>query len=175
MANLIIKMNALNNEFERLKQVFRQPRLCIHNYFRDLRTEIDATYALKTDELNHKTWLDLISKVDSFERDCMRGFKKFSIDTTQETEDKIEFVETKLKLLNTHNVEISFKANSAEKLIDDLTYLVSNQVIELERFLFLNQTMVFIDLKNYELNDSHKLIFIKNEYFGKIATQMIKK
>lgn len=168
-------MNALNSEFERLKQVFRQPRLCMHNFFSDLRAEIDLVYALKQDEENRKTWLELISKVDTYERECLREFKNYEPQLVEDTSAKMLFVGGKLKFLNSHSVEINDRASSAENLIDELTYLVSDQVFALEKYLFLNQKMIFIDLKNYQMIDSHKLIFIKNEYFGRAVSQMIKK
>lgn len=167
MANLIIKLDALNKDFDRLKLIFKVPKLYVSNYFTDLRTEIDLIYATKQDESN---WLDLIRRVDTYESDCFKRLKKFSTALSEQTNELITNTENKLVCFKTTKIDINFKTNSAEKLIDEFTYLISDHLFKLEQIVFLNRKMFLLNL-----SQTNKLVLITNEYVGRIGTDLIKK
>ena len=175
MANLINKLKYVQFEFEQLKKAFNVPKLYIHNYFADLKSKVDFYYN-KTDiqnETNTKIWLDIIRKIEFYEKECFKTFVKFHDDTIEKTKETISLIEAKLASLNSNNLEINFKSKKAEKIIENLSYLVYDKLLEIERILFNNKKMLFI-----QINDSEKLqklIFISNDYFSRIGTQIIKK
>jgi hypothetical protein len=185
MAYLIEKFNELKYEFERLKCVHRVPRLYISNYFGELRREVDLYYnrkdLKKQDERLLKSWLDIIRKIEHYENDCQKFFKKLPDQLYERTSDVITHTDMKLNELHSNNIEINLKSNKVEKIIDEMAYLVNDQIIEIETILFNKKKMLFIDIskvngtKYSDEKETSKLIFINNEYFGRLGTDLIKK
>ena len=185
MAYLIEKLNELKYEFERLKCVHRVPRLYISNYFSELKREVDLYYnrkdLKKQDERLLKIWLEIIRKIEHYENDCQKWFKKLPDDLDEHTSNVITHTDMKLNELHSSNIEINLKSNKVERIIDEMTYLVNDQLLKIESILFNSKKMLFIDIskvngtKYSDEKETSKLIFINNEYFGRIGTDLIKK
>ena len=187
------KMIELINEFERLKLIFECPRLYICNHFNELRCQVDLAFC---DKLNKPTnneklsslskshlnesWTEIIKTIDTFEKKCLlhKPSNKFNTAFSQETVKKIKLIERLIKQLASnledHSTQIKYVCS-----------LVYDEIFKIEKIIFLNQTLIFLneticDIKylfNKHLSrySAGKLLFIRNEYFGKKSIDYLKK
>ena len=185
------KTSELMSEFERLKFIFECPRLFICNHFDELRCQVDLTFCAKFNKSSHETtnnqqqaksqltenWTDIIKAIDSFEAKCLKhkSLNKFNLVMSHETVQKIKAIERLIKQLSASNQEDqSDQVKYAKNLIYDETF-------KIEKILFLNQTLVFLDestcrIKNvFNKSSVGKLLLIRNEYFGQKSIEYLKK
>ena len=138
-----------SKKLEQLKLLLEFPRLYISNYFSDLRTQIDLAFFAKELAINNseqlielrKYWNDMIYKLNSFEEKCLirRSITKFK-ELTKETNQMFKLVESKLDLIK----QISDEEQSNE-IILELDDLVYDELAKIEKILFLNKTIIFLN------------------------------
>ena len=71
-------MDAIKQNLEDLKSLFKTPRLFLANYFTDLKTETDEYFAKKLIALKDKEeliikWNEIIKLIELFENDCYKS------------------------------------------------------------------------------------------------------
>lgn len=167
-------------ELEDLKNIFTYPRYYLSNYFSNLRHEVDSEFVRKDlKETNQqikteikKNWIEMISKIDTFEQECFNKQIKNSFNdhiNTKQTSELINLIETELK-----NEEID------EQSIKNRIY---DEILKLEKVLFLNKLMVFLPkqqgyysvCKRLDMNTTVGiLIYITNDYLGRITIEALK-
>lgn len=169
--NFKIDINSnLREEYERLKSMFQCPRLFLSNYFTDLKAEIDSAYALKESELItdktllNKNWIETIKRVEAFEAECFKAKKK--------NEFNKEFQQAVLQTI--------------AQIEDDLTKgqdLIAECISKIEKELFMNKTITFLDESKTELDifdeldldaSVGKLLIVNNQYFSSNELKLIK-
>lgn len=152
-------------DLEDLKSIFEIPRLHISNYFTDLRAEIDLAFIKDNNDQNCELWNEMIEIVNKHEKECLKKItkNKFSEQSTVDFMQKIDLIETNIKN------QIETKA------------LIEDEKFKIEKMLFLNQTLIFLDVNNYKnmnlLKRSHlfKLIAISDEFISKNGIDTLKK
>lgn len=174
---------SLKTDLESLRNLLNYPRFYLSNYFNDIRNEADVAFIKKDlDETDpdfkrkiKENWLEIIEKIDSFEKECiqMLAGNSFSKQIQNETNELIEKIENKLN----ENKSVD---------LNEINGLIYDQVQKLERILFQNKFMVFL-LRTQclytksicESMDFHttvgKLVIITNEYLGRLSTYNLKK
>jgi len=95
----------LKQKIHDLKQIFEFPRLCLANYFEQLRNRIDLIAVQRClnennkefKKLLNKNWVLIIERIHLFELKCFQKVKtnKFSRDLTNETLELIKQVKLK--------------------------------------------------------------------------------
>ena len=145
---------------EELKSIIEAPTLYVCHYFTDLRTVIDIDFALisfkgQNKQENKKIWIELINKLNEIEIRCL---KKVSTNGfIKELED-----ETKQLIAGIHQ-----------------TADLESQVTKLQKMLFLNQTIIYLQKNKCNsvlLNENlqNKLIVVKNTFFTKKEIDLLK-
>jgi len=186
------KMNELISEFERLKSIFECPRLYICNHFNELRCQVDLSFCQKLNtttnekmknqlrtELN-ESWTEIIKSIDTFETKCLRHkpSNKFNTILSQEIIQKIKFIDRIIK-------QLSLNLEDQSTQIKYVCNLVYDEIFKIEKIIFLNQTLMFLDetkckIKNLfnkftSKSSAGKLLVIRNEYFGKKSIDYLQK
>lgn len=163
----ILTLDNLQEEFNQLKTLLTEPELYLWNYFSDLKNEIDLSFSKnlleepEKHELINIHWIEIIDKVKLFEQECIKtnqqsatqSVQKFidanqaleEIETTlnqlmEETEQVTEPKTKKLKRSNPHREE-----EEKQMRLKAVYETIYEQTIQIERILFLNKTMIFID------------------------------
>ena len=188
-----ISSNDLDKQLYKLKEILNFPRIYLCNYFADLKTEIDLSFAKKQQnssnaeimQILHENYKQMIDKVNSIEEHCLKIQKQtFNDELTHETNSIIKQIENKLNITTDEYLS---------KEINDLLY---EQTLKLERVIFQNRTLIFLDRSKCchfidDFNDNEeernlfdemdpnttvgKLVCVYNEYFGYLATEILKK
>lgn len=196
-------LNNLKNQYEQLKKTFESPRLFLSTYFADLRNEVDIAFLKMNQsehgmEVKHKlndAWFQMIEQINTFETECLkiRVSNSFNPEFTQEVREKIELIDIILNDLNNQVVveeakqafSNELKSKDDEDNFNEVSNLIYEETYKIEKMLFLNQTMMFLDKTNW--NDASlfdvmntkttfgKIYFVQNEYFGKQTLGYIKK
>lgn len=151
-------MDELKESLEKLKLLFKTPRLFLANYFIDLKTEIDEYFVQKLIDSKDKEdmkiqWVEIIKRIELFENDCYKSMptNKFNQEFTNEINQTISQIESKIENLNE-----PYSCEKLENSIEKLEYKIKKK-------LFRNCTFIFF--KNYE--QKNFLLIIRNEYFSK--------
>lgn len=173
----------LKRDYEELKLIIETPRMSIIyicDHFSDLKSQVDLAYFKKdisTTELDKKiklkeNWIQIILQIEQFEKECLKNLNS----NFNESISKFEIIEKKLKNIN--------NLGKNDLLIEELNDLTYDEMINIQRKLFLNKTMVFLEKSNCtdsEIilkieNDTTigYLLVISNEYFGKKAINYLK-
>jgi hypothetical protein len=169
-------------DLDNLKNLLNQPLYFLSDYFKDLRTEVDVAFVKKglnepNTDLKQKikeNWIEVINRIDSFENECIQalGSNSFNKQILTETNLQIDVIESKLN------------ENSPD--LNEINNLIYDQVQKLERILFHNKFMIFL-LKSQCIYTKNlcakldiatgvgKLIFITNEYLGRLSIYNLKK
>lgn len=169
--SVFVKME-VKDKLAYLKSIFELPRLFLTEFFSDLKSQVDISFATK--ELKEKdanlrseikqNWLEIINKIEAFEKECFKAHKSNVFD--KEITEAILFIENNLD-----------SQKNSVVIIEDLTY-------KLEKTLFLNRTIAFITRSDEferffkKLNKRTtvgKLIYIKNAYFSKKVINLLQK
>ena len=118
-----------------LKLIVEIPKLYLANYFQELRNKVDKEMfpkqilhnndIEKKNELN-QIWVEMISKIDSFEKQCTKN-----IDDLQSNVNRIEEIRI---TLNNQNEATNLQ------LIEDK---IQEEEFELFKKLFKNRTIIF--------------------------------
>jgi hypothetical protein len=146
-------MDRMNMSLDELKFIFKIPKLFLANFFLDLRSQVDA-YFVKQQQKNG-IWIDLINRINIFERDCLKNTIKKVIDRNQFIEKEFQSIELAIKRLNCNNEKI-------QERIEILGHRI-------ESYLFNNRTIAFME--NYAWNENNTnekfLLVINDEYLSK--------
>lgn len=144
-------------EMEELRILYETPSLYLRNYFNDLKSKIDITFAprhlnetnqIKRDELA-KFWHTIIDKVNKYEVECLKT------NLNRETKTK--------------EIQYIFDKQQTNESIEDL---IEHEKFKLKKVLFLNRTVFFLDKSicvNETLFDDEntiKLVTITDEYIS---------
>ena len=136
-----------------LKSIIEIPKLYLANYFKELRNKVDKDMFPKQmlhnndiemkNELN-QIWVEIISKVDSFEKECK------NIDELQSNSNRIDQIRI---MLDNQNELTSLE------IIEDK---IQEEEFNLLKKLFQNKTIIF---ENISAEVPHnKLLLVKDEY-----------
>lgn len=174
----------LVKEYEQFKLLLECPRLFICNYFNELKRKIDLAFADLNSQLEYahqensdlnRNWSQIIHLIDSVEMKCLKSNKlnRFAFKFSQETNQKLKLIERVVKQV------------SKQEDYNCVLNLIYDEMYKIEKNLFQNQTLVFLDRKKCKLNrifrlidddvSAGKLIFVKNEYFGKKSIEYLEK
>ena len=141
-------MNEIINQIDELKQMQQFPRYFLSKYFEELKTQVDTKYALKLDEKDK--YLEIINNIESFEQDA---YNKWSSKRFNTYDDEIKLIEDKLKN-NLNNV------TEITKLIGEVKY-------KIEKIIFSNKTILFIDEKTrFNPKSNSFLLIVNDEYIS---------
>jgi len=170
-----VETDFINEKFEHLKFLFECPRLFLSNFFNDLKAEIDSSFALKEQSINDKeilteNWTNIIKRVEEFELECFRAKKKneFQKEFQQEMSELISLIASDLI------------RKKADNVLDDL---ISQNILKIEKELFLNKTIVYLDESKMERNifdeidletTAGKLLIINDQYLSSNELQLLK-
>jgi hypothetical protein len=170
-----VETDFINEKFEHLKFLFECPRLFLSNFFNDLKAEIDSSFALKEQSINDKeilteNWTNIIKRVEEFELECFRAKKKneFQKEFQQEMSELISLIASDLI------------RKKADNVLDDL---ISQNILKIEKELFLNKTIVYLDESKTERNifdeidletTAGKLLIINDQYLSSNELQLLK-
>lgn len=194
------------NQLEKLKIVTESSKSYLADYFSDLRNQIDICFfekKLKNDShLLHDNWKSLINRTHLFEI----SLKKIELDENQikETKQNIEIIEKKIDSFKNLAMELESENESDSeededgeiKLYLEITDLINEEIIKLERILFMNKTIIFLESQKFKSNlmntfkdefgnhkclidkldiDSSfgKLLIVNNQYLGKQAIDIL--
>jgi len=139
-------MNEIIDQIEELKQMQRFPRYYLSKYFEELKTQVDTKYALKLDDKDK--YLEIINRIESFEQDA---YNKWSSKSIKTYDDEIKLIEDKLN-------------NNLNSVID-ITKLIGELKLKIEKIIFSNKTILFIDERFYFISNSFLLI-VNDEYIS---------
>jgi hypothetical protein len=142
------KMNEIINQIEELKQMQQFPRYYLSKYFEELKTQVDTKYALKLDEKDK--YLEIINSIESFEQNAYNKWSSKSINTY---DDEIKLIEDKL--------------NNNLNSVSDITKLIGELKLKIEKMIFSNKTILFIDKKTrFNRKSNSYLLIVNDEYIS---------
>ena len=157
-----LKKDELLSELDQLHAIFECPRLYLASYFSDLKADVDIelvkkqqTYQKNAEIIEKlaKIWKNIISKIESFEKNCICN----KLDA--ETKDSLEAIKA---ILNDEQTTISL-----EKVKEE----ISNEKYRMLKQLFQNKTITFVNVENIlpeyerELIDC-KLVLLSDEFIS---------
>ncbi len=106
------------------------PRYYLSKYFDELRSQVDTKYALNSDEIDK--YLEIINRIELFERDAYNNWPSRGIN---EYDKKIKSIENKLNNNNLNN-------------LNDIAQLIDEVKSKIEKTIFSNKSILFIDEKS---------------------------
>ena len=133
----------LLNKKERLTEICETPKLYLANYFSDLRRDIDLEIVQKKEPNNRKLnefWLEIINKIDSFEKECINNIKLNRSEIRQS--------------LNQIDCLIQSKQPNLEKINE----FIQNEQENILKQLFYNRTIIFKQNNHFKNDFGEKLI-----------------
>ncbi len=160
---LAITVKELGKDLDAFEALYQKPRLFISNYFKFLRTEIDAALEkhskiLTTPEIKSElkeNHTKLIEKVNSYEAECLKRQPNDSFEKSLNEETKqiivaakkgIEFLADAVKQGKGEptfdvNGDPEEDTNEFSDDIQDIEDLIYDQMLILERMLLINRTL----------------------------------
>jgi hypothetical protein len=142
----IRKMDEIKKQIDELKQMQQFPRYYLSKYFDQLKAQVDVKYVLKLDE--KEKYLEIIRHIESFEKDAYNKWNSKSINTF---DNEINSIEEKLK--------INLNLTDITKLIDEVKYRI-------EKTLFSNKSILFIEKPIFDCVSNSFLLIINDEYIS---------
>ena len=170
-----IKKQQILKKLEDLKLIIEMPKLYLANYFQDLRNKVDLemvskqilhnNHIEKKNELN-QIWIEMISKIDSFEKEC-------------KNKDEL-----KSNLNQIEEIRIMLENNNGAKNLEIIEDKIQEEEFNLLKKLFQNKTIIYdffekqqqqdeeeddIEEEEEQKQDTQKrLIIIDDEYVNRI-------
>ena len=153
-----ITKEKLLTDLDKLKKITDIPKLYLSNYIKDLRDRVDIEFAPKQQELQYdkekkkeleELWQQMISKIDSFEKNCIR--KTYDLDVNKIRINEIE------EIVN------------SEQLIDLKKVQIEKEEINLLQNLFQNKSILFRKYEQDEVQSKiidGQLIVLFDEYIS---------
>jgi hypothetical protein len=142
--NVQITKEKILNDLAKLNTIIELPNLYLSDYFCNLRNKVDRECALKQQELQNdkekkneldELWKQMISKIDSFEKNCIR--KTYDLDVNKIRINEIEEIVNSEQLIDLKNVK---------KVQDE----IEKEEINLLQNLFQNKSILF---RKYEQDE----------------------
>jgi hypothetical protein len=156
-----ITKDQLQIEFDTLRKITELPRLHLANFFFEIRNEVDKGFVSKLlSSKNNKqqeaklneTWQQTISKIYSFEDQCIYKMNKNLSD--ERIVKRLEAIESTIRQESTVSLEVI--KESIEK--EEIEFLCE---------MFQNKTIAFLyNPNNCKANSMKKLIVINDEYIS---------
>lgn len=152
-------MDTLIRELDDLRVMLDLPRFYLADFFLDLRNQVDIVFSkhLNLSNKSQKLWLEIIDRINEFEKECFKHFKFSSLNE-----------QIKIKLLNDLECiqEDKNKMESALKMI-------SNEKTKISKRLFSNQSILFIHKKKWKWIDTllgghlqNQLIILRDDFLS---------
>jgi hypothetical protein len=135
-------MNEIINQINELKQMQKFPRYHLSKYFDELKAQVDTKYSLKLDE--KEKYLKITSNIESFEQTAYNKWKSKSI--------------------NTYDTEINSIEGKFNNNLTDITKLIDEVKFKIEKMLFSNKSILFIEKTNFDFVSNLFLLIINDEY-----------
>jgi hypothetical protein len=149
-----------------LELLFNSPKQYLKKYFDELRNEIKIIYEKKceskqtNEEIKSKlndNYKTLILKIKSYEQECLGNISTDKYDAKQIEEtsqiidsihSKIDYFTNKFSYDEEKEQEEEQEYDSAEyyALEQEITDLIHAEIAKLEKILFLNKTILFIEV-----------------------------
>ena len=191
--NLINIIKSLQMDLKELEELYQTPILYLSNHFNNLRREINIAEAeqastkkeIETSNKLNDNFIKMINKVNEYEQECLKLKDQniLKLNETKETVKAIQLIKEKINYLSVKELKQDENNEDFSSYILDIEDLIYDATVYLERTLFLNKTMVFLEEKTNkvdklfsQMDDSSsagKLLLITNEYFGKRGLTLI--
>ena len=191
--NLMDKIVSLQMDLKELEELYQTPILYLSNHFNNLRREINIAEAeqastkkeIETSNKLNDNFIKMINKVNEYEQECLKLKDQniLKLNETKETVKAIQLIKEKINYLSVKELKQDENNEDFSSYILDIEDLIYDATVYLERTLFLNKTMVFLEEKTNkvdklfsQMDDSSsagKLLLITNEYFGKRGLTLI--
>lgn len=174
----------MNKELEKIKLILQFPNRYINLYMKNVKSKLETAYNVRKQIEKFKAAKDALTKelsqinekISQFEIECTQAFtnNKFSSEQMRQFIDRIQLIESKLSFLNSQPFTNEFTQHG-HKL---LSYLIRNELFNVENILFGNKLMVFLDRNQFETSLHNKipvgkLIIITSDYFNKQLNRVI--
>lgn len=134
-------------------------KLYLADFFIDLKAQVDLAFVKlikNNDETISNNYIEIINKIELFEQICYKQAKTIS-------HDQIQFIQKRIESSNNNNKNILDDTN-----YDEINELIEIQLYKLEKMLFNNKTIYFINNNNNSNSiDKNFLIIINDEYIRK--------
>jgi len=144
--NIQTRKLELQGLLKQLELAVKQPRLYISQYFDDLKNQIDIKCCQFLDETNRERVYEhqskLIGKVNEFESLCLKHYNEDVIDRFH------------MEIQNTDD-EIKNKSDFSAVELDQIEKLLSTKLLNIDKALFQNKCMFFIQPSN---TDDKKIV-----------------
>ena len=191
--NLINIIKSLQMDLKELEELYQTPILYLSNHFNNLRREINIAEAeqastkkeIETSNKLNDNFIKMINKVNEYEQECLKLKDQniLKLNETKETVKAIQLIKEKINYLSVKELKQDDNNEDFSSYILDIEDLIYDATVYLERTLFLNKTMVFLEEKTNKVDklfsqmdnssSAGKLLFITNEYFGKRGLTLI--
>lgn len=191
--NLINIIKSLQMDLKELEELYQTPILYLSNHFNNLRREINIAETeqastkkeIETSNKLNDNFIKMINKVNEYEQECLKLKDQniLKLNETKETVKAIQLIKEKINYLSVKELKQDENNEDFSSYILDIEDLIYDATVYLERTLFLNKTMVFLEEKTNkvdklfsQMDDSSsagKLLLITNEYFGKRGLTLI--
>lgn len=161
--------NNIAKELDHLRSLIECPRLLMSNFFIDLRSKVDLEFvkekSIITDNnetvVLNKNWDKIIKRIEAFESNCFRKLPS-----------NIKVDQNKLKTVE------SFEKRLLNKESDELRDLICYEAYSIEKNLFQNQTILFLEKTNSLVSKesiSGQLLVVKHAFFNQKAKELLKR
>ena len=191
--NLINIIKSLQMDLKELEELYQTPILYLSNHFNNLRREINLAETeqastkkeIETSNKLNDNFIKMINKVNEYEQECLKLKDQniLKLNETKETVKAIQLIKEKINYLSVKELKQDENNEDFSSYILDIEDLIYDATVYLERTLFLNKTMLFLEEKTNkvdklfsQMDDSSsagKLLLITNEYFGKRGLTLI--
>ena len=191
--NLMDKIVSLQMDLKELEELYQTPILYLSNHFNNLRREINIAETeqastkkeIETSNKLNDNFIKMINKVNEYEQECLKLKDQniLKLNETKETVKAIQLIKEKINYLSVKELKQDENNEDFSSYILDIEDLIYDATVYLERTLFLNKTMVFLEEKTNKVDrlfsqmdnssSAGKLLFITNEYFGKRGLTLI--
>ncbi len=115
------------SKIQKLNEICQVPQLFLTNYFSELKRDVDIQFVAKNQPNNTELWRQIINKIESFEKECM---KNISLD--------------KEALTKSFN-QIESIIERSQPNLENINELIRNVETNIIKCLLRNKTIVFID------------------------------
>ena len=191
--NLMDKIVSLQMDLKELEELYQTPILYLSNHFNNLRREINLAETeqastkkeIETSNKLNDNFIKMINKVNEFEQECLKLKDQniLKLNETKETVKAIQLIKEKINYLSVKELKQDENNEDFSSYILDIEDLIYDATVYLEKTLFLNKTMVFLEEKTNKVDklfsqmdnssSAGKLLLITNEYFGKRGLTLI--
>lgn len=140
------QIDELRDQLDVLKSIYDSPLSYLTQFFFNLKNDVANAFTLKLEtseepsakaKLN-ENWNEINAKIGAFEAECKQKLAPVELD-----EEKMSLIEMKLESYN-------------EDLYAEINDLIYDETYKIEKILFLNKTMVFLDRTRISLiSDDH--------------------